>query len=79
LLPFNHVIEIVGLVWPLLGAQKQYIYDVAQHLFQRLAVFLVHRQQKGRDHGEHHHHGGGTDADTITEKKEQRDADQGTR
>ncbi len=44
LLPFDHGIEIVGLIWPLLGAQDENLDDVPEHLFQRLAVALVHGQ-----------------------------------
>lgn len=76
MLPFNHGIEIVGLVWPLLGAQDENIDDVPEHLFQRLTVSLVHGQQKGRNHDKHHHQRSRAHTDLISEHKEKRYADE---
>lgn len=53
-------IEVVGLVGALPGPEKGYPDHVADDLFQRLAVLLVHRQQEKGQHNEHHAQGGGT-------------------
>ena len=76
LLPFYDGVEIVGLVWPLLGAQEQYIDDVPEHLFQRLTVSLVHGQQKSRNHDEYHHQCSRAHTDLVSEYKEKRYADE---
>ena len=50
--------------------------SLPDHLFQRLAVALVHRQKEKRKHGEHHHQSGGAGAQAAPEEKEQRNADE---
>jgi len=47
-LPLQYGIEVVGLVGALPGPEKGYPDHVADDLFQRLAVLLVHRQQEKR-------------------------------
>lgn len=58
-LPLQYGIEVVGLVGALPGPEKGYPDHVADDLFQRLAVLLVHRQQEKGQHDKHHAQGGG--------------------
>ena len=75
-LPRKGGVKVVGLVGALFRAQKVQAHKLPDHLLQRLAVALVHRQKEKREHGEHHHQRGGAGAQTAPEQKEQRYADE---
>ena len=77
-LPFHNGIKIVCLVRPLLGAQHRHLQQVADELFQRLAVFLIDAQQKEGQHDQHHTQGGHAGACLAFEQKEKRHTDQRT-
>ncbi len=53
-LPFEDGIEIISLVRALPGPEETDADDIAQHLFQRLAVLLINAQQEKRKHEQHH-------------------------
>ena len=74
-LPRKGGVKVVGLIGALFGAQEVQADKLPNHLFQRLAVALVHRQKEKRKHGEHHHQSGGG-AQAAPEEKEQRNADE---
>ena len=75
-LPRKGGVKVVGLIGALFGAQEVQADKLPNHLFQRLAVALVHRQKERRKHGEHHHQSGGAGAQAAPEEKEQRNADE---
>ena len=64
LLPRKGGVKVVGLIGALFGAQEVQADKLPDHLFQRLAVALVHRQS------------GGAGAQAAPEEKEQRNADE---
>ncbi len=75
-LPHKGGVKVVGLIGALFGAQEVQAGKLPDHLLQRLAVALVHRQKEKRKHGEHHHQSGGTGAQAAPAQKEQRHADE---
>ena len=52
--PLQGGVQVVCLVWPDLGAEELRPDDVAQHLFQRLAVLLVDAEQEKGQHQPDH-------------------------
>ncbi len=75
-LPFQHGIEIVGLIGSVLGADKPHLHIVVDDLFKGLAVLLVDCQHEKGQHDQHHAQRGRTGTDAAFQQKEQRDADQ---
>ena len=75
-LPRKGGVKVVSLIGALFRAQEVQADKLPDHLFQRLAVALVHRQKEKRKHGEHHHQSGGAGAQAAPEEKEQRNADE---
>ena len=75
-LPRKGGVKVVGLIGALFRAQEVQAHKLPDHLLQRLAVTLVHRQKEKREHGEHHHQSGGAGAQATPEEKEQRNADE---
>ena len=75
-LPHKGGVKVVGLIGALFGAQEVQAGKLPDHLLQRLAVALVHRQKEKRKHGEHHHQSGGTGAQAAPAQKEQRHTDE---
>lgn len=75
-LPFQHGIEIVGLIGPVLGADKPHLHIVVNDLFKGLAVLFIDCQHEKREHDKHHAQRGCTGADIAFQQEEQRDADQ---
>ena len=59
-----------------LGGESMNLEDVADDLFQGLAVFFIHRQHEERQHDEHHAHGRYAVASRPPEQKEKRHADE---
>ena len=74
-LPFQHGIEIVRFIGPLLGTQEADPDDVAENLLQRLSVPLVHGEQEERQHHEHHDESGGACLRMRSENEKKRYAD----
>ena len=52
--PLQGGVQVVCLVWPDLGAEELCPDDMAQHLFQRLAVLLVDTEQEKGQHQPNH-------------------------
>lgn len=77
-LPRKHGVEVVSLIGPHLGAEKAHPEDMAQDDFQRLAVFLIHRQKEKGQHEKHHQKRRRTGSGWPFEEKEKRDASQRT-
>ena len=75
-LPLQHGIEVVGAVGALLGPDDGHLKDVADDLFQGLAVFFIHRQHEKGQHDEHHAHGRHAVASRAPQQKEKRHADE---
>ena len=75
-LPLQGGIEVVGLIWALLGPEEQDAGHIAQHYLQRLPVALIHRQQEGREHGKHHDERRRAHTYRPFEQKEKRYADE---
>jgi|GEM_PF-1396167 len=75
-LPFQHGIEIVGLIGSVLGADKPHLHIVVDDLFQGLAVFFVDSQHEKGQHDQYHAQRGCAGTDMAFQKEEQRNADQ---
>ena len=72
----EHGIEVIGAVGALLGPDDGHLEDVADDLFQGLAVFFIHRQHEEGQHDQHHAKGRRAAADMALEQKEKRYADE---
>ena len=75
-LPFQHGIEIVGLIGSVLGADKPHLHIAVNDLFKGLAVLFIDCQHEKREHDKHHAQRGRTGTDIAFQQEEQRDADQ---
>ena len=58
------------------GPYEKHLNDIADDLFKRLAVLLVHAEQESRKHNDYHADRGSAYGDLGFQKKKQRDADQ---
>ena len=58
------------------GPYEKHLNDVADDLFERLAVLFIHAEQESRKHDDHHADRGTTYGDLSLQKEKQRDADQ---
>ncbi len=77
-LPFQHGIEVIGLIRALFRTKEIHPQDVSDDLLQRESVFLIHSQQEEGQHDDHHADDRCADADMGLEQKEKRDADCGS-
>ena len=75
-LPHKGGISIVGLVRPLFRHEKATLDDLPYHHFQGLAVALIQRHEKARQHGKHHKERRRTGGDAAPDQQEKRDTDQ---
>ena len=73
-LPHKGGISVVGLVGPFLGLDEAALYDLAHHHFKGLAVALVKRHEKARQHGKHHNERRRAGRDAAPDQNEKRDA-----
>ena len=76
ILPFQGRIEIVGPVRPLLWTQDADSQNIPQYLLQRLAVFLIHGQQKEGKHDQNHTKRSGAATQRLLQEKEKGHANQ---
>ena len=75
-LPLQYGIEVISTVRAFFGPDHRHADDVAQNLFQRLAMLFIHGKQKERQHHDHHAHGRRAGPHRPFEQKEQRHADE---
>ena len=71
-LPSEQVVEVVRHIWALLRSDKADPDNVTDDLFKRLAVFLIHGQQKEGKHDEYHADRCRAGAGAAFEQKEKR-------
>ena len=74
MLPHEGSIGVIGLVGPFLGLDKAALDDLPYHHFQGLAVALIQRHEKARQHGKHHNERRRAGRDAAPDQKEKRDA-----
>ena len=75
-MPFNDGIEIIGLIQALFRAQEYAPNHVPQDHLQILTIFLIHGQQKCRNHRENHQQCGHGVTQRLSGQEEQRNANQ---
>ena len=71
-LPTKQIVEVVRHIRALLWSQKTDLQNVADDLFQRLPVFLIHGQKEEREHDENHADRRRAGANASFEQKEKR-------
>lgn len=75
-LPHEGGVQVIGLVGPLLGPEKDGLYHLPGNHFKGLAVPFIQGEKQPRQHGEHHKERRRAGGDVAPEQEKKRYADE---
>lgn len=75
-LPHEGGVQVIGLVGPLLGPDKDGLYHLPGNHFKGLAMPFIQGEKQPRQHGEHHKERRRASGDAAPEQEKKRYADE---